>query len=66
MIIDKGEYAVLALDAEGFELYSRTEENLKEAKRRAKRILDDPEMADVHKVEVCDWKGECVADFFRD
>lgn len=67
MRLENGEYAVVCLDADGYEVSSPSAfDSVKEAKRRAKANLSSDELksAGMVKTEVRDSKGECVADYF--
>lgn len=60
------EYVIKGLEADGCELVSRVEYNLKAAKAEAHLIVTDPEYieAGLHKVEVQDGYGVCLFDVF--
>jgi hypothetical protein len=67
MKLENGEYAVVCLDSDGYEVGSPTAcDSAKDAKKRAKSLLGSNELkaAGMVKTEVRDSKGECVADYF--
>jgi hypothetical protein len=65
MRIEPGEYEIVVLDCEGFDIHRIVDSPLRIAKERAKRHLNDPEyVTGVGKVEVRNYNGECVADYF--
>ena len=66
MRLETGEYEVVSLDADGYELGRMTSDTLKDAKYHAKlRIVEEEVIAaGMVKIEIRNDKGECLADFF--
>lgn len=67
MKLEPGEFEVVCLDRQGFDLARFAVGSFKEAKRRAKLLLRDPEYSgECGKSEVLNAKGECIVDYFAD
>ena len=67
MKLEKGEYAVVALDADGYEITAgAVRATRKEAKKKARWMIEDAELvaSGLHKTEVRNATGECLDDFF--
>jgi hypothetical protein len=57
-------YTVTLFSADNCTIFSDELDTLAQARTRAREYISDPEIADAHRVEVCDSSDVCVFNIF--